>query len=280
MLDEVIAKLRELSERHAKSPRLPTVAEIEAVETRLGTKFHPDYVRYLLEAGDLAFDWLEPATIAEDSGRTSIFRMAGQAWADGMPRDLVPIAKDDAEYYGIDARGGMHRWSCGGSMNEQWPDLATWVEEVRFGKQPMDDQMAQNVAPIHFMGSMEVASLDGDRFHIFRDGEDALMLSCYTDLVVSAELGALLARRCPGQLEVSPAVIEQIATGETRPGYCVLRGLTPITLDNIDALDVKGDHVWAFNDHYLFVSPTVARALRDAFPGRLDFSNGFSQFAA
>lgn len=143
----------------------------------------------------------------------------------------------------------------------------------------MNAQMPQSVEAANYMARLTVASLEGNRFHIFRDGDDSLMPGCYTDLVVSAAFAALLARLCPGQLEVAPAMIEQLATGETRQGYCVLRGLAPITLENIHRLEVDGNHVWAYTCN-LFVSPAVAGALRDAFPGQLEFSDGFSQFAA
>lgn len=75
-----------------------------------------------------------------------------------------------------------------------------------------------------------------------------------------------------------PAVIEQIGTGETWPGYCVLRRLAPITLENIEQLEVKGNRAWAFNNDHLFVSPAVAKTLGDAVSGQLTFSDGFSQF--
>jgi hypothetical protein len=143
----------------------------------------------------------------------------------------------------------------------------------------MNEQMPQSVSPLNYMANMSIAVLEGNHFHIVRDGEDSMMPTCYTDLVVSAEFAALLDRLCPGQLEIFPALIEQIATGETRPGYCVLRQLAPITLKNIDQLDVTGNRVWAYS-YNLFVSPAVARALCDAFPGTLEFTDGFSQFAA
>ncbi len=143
----------------------------------------------------------------------------------------------------------------------------------------MNEQMPQSVHPLNYMTNMFIATLEDNRFHIIRDGEDSVMPTCYTDLVVSADFAALLARLCPGQLEISPAVIERIATGETRPGYCVLRGLAPITLDNIDQLDVTGNRVWA-HSYNLFASPAVARALDDALPGTFEFSDGFTQFAA
>jgi len=127
---------------------------------------------------------------------------------------------------------------------------------------------------------MSIAHLDGNRFHIFRGGEQAPMLDCSTHLVASDALAALLARFCPNQLEISPARLEQVATGETCRGYSVLRPISELTPDNIGTAPSDGYRVWRAWDRYLFVSPALAEVLREAFPSLLEFSDGFSQFAA
>lgn len=130
MLNEVIAELRELNESVPEPLRLPTPAEVDAVQEKLGIRFHPDYVRYLLEASDVVCGTLEPATVPEDSGHTYIVPMATHAWAAGLPADLVPIAEDNGDYYCMNARGEVLYWSHDGETDEEWPDLATWIEEV------------------------------------------------------------------------------------------------------------------------------------------------------
>ncbi len=133
MLDEAIAELRHLNETVPKPPRLPTKGEIEVVEKELGIKFHPDYARYLLEASDVVFGVLEPATIPKDSGHTYIVPMAKQAWTVGVSKELVPIAEDNGNYYCMDTGGHVLYWSHDGATNKKWPDLSTWIREVWIG---------------------------------------------------------------------------------------------------------------------------------------------------
>ncbi len=133
MLDEAIAELKHLNEPVPKPLRLPTLAEIEGVEKELGIRFHPDYALYLLEASDVVFGVLEPATIPKDSGHTYIVPMVKQAWAVGLSRELVPIVEDNGNYYCMNACGEVLYWSHDGDTNEKWPDLSTWIQEVWIG---------------------------------------------------------------------------------------------------------------------------------------------------
>ena len=129
-MDETIAELKSLNEPVSKPLRLPTEHDIEKVEKELGINFHPDYERYLLEASDVVYGTLEPATISEDSGHTYIVPLAREAWALGVPRDLVPIAEDNGDYYCMNNKGQVLFWSHNGPTSEKWPSLAVWIKEV------------------------------------------------------------------------------------------------------------------------------------------------------
>lgn len=133
MLSEVISELRKLNEPVPILLKLPTDDEIAAVEMELGVKFHPDYKRYLLEASDVTFGVLEPATIPKASGHTYIVPMARQAWMDGVPQGLVPIAEDNGNYYCMDAQGQILYWSHDGETGEKWPSLSVWIRDVWIG---------------------------------------------------------------------------------------------------------------------------------------------------
>jgi hypothetical protein len=52
-ITDAIARLRELNEDVPRPMRLPTPDEVAAAERQLGMTFHPDYRRFLLEAGDV-----------------------------------------------------------------------------------------------------------------------------------------------------------------------------------------------------------------------------------
>ena len=129
-LDEVIQALRELNEPVPQPLRLPTPKKIDEVEERLGYQFHPDFRTYLRQASDVVYGTLEPVTVTPDSGHTDLRRVAPRAWDMGVPRSLLPVCEDNADYFCMNGRGEIVYWSHNGLTDEKWPDLATWIKEV------------------------------------------------------------------------------------------------------------------------------------------------------
>ncbi len=129
-LSAIIEKLREVNEPVPKPMRLPTDVEVAAVERELDVKFHADFRRYLLEASDVTYGALEPVTITEPSAHTHLPDVANDAWELGVEKNLLPICEDNGDYYCIDAKGRVKYWSHNGTTDEDWPNLATWIEQV------------------------------------------------------------------------------------------------------------------------------------------------------
>ncbi|HJZ83014.1 MAG TPA: SMI1/KNR4 family protein [Pyrinomonadaceae bacterium] len=130
-LSEVLTELRELNEPVPKPLRLPTAAEVNAAENRLGVKFPADYRRYLLESSDIVCGTLEPAIVTPDAGHLSLVEMAESAWEEmELPRDLLPFCEDNGDYYCLADDGTVEFWSHDGATDETWEDLATWIKEV------------------------------------------------------------------------------------------------------------------------------------------------------
>lgn len=132
-LDEAFAELRRRNESVPKPSRPPTQSEVNAAEAKLGVLFHPDYRRFLLEASDISYNVLEPATITAPDSHKDLFRIAKRArsrW--GVPSGLVPICHDNADYYCMTPDGRVVFWShdMQGPNGEEWPNLAAWIEHV------------------------------------------------------------------------------------------------------------------------------------------------------
>ena len=128
-LDETIAELRRLNEPVPRPRRLPTEAEVTALERRLEVRFHPDLRRYLLEASDVVFGRLEPVTAISD-GPTDLALVLQDAREYGLPDDLIPVCEDNADFYCMSPQGEIVYWSHNGKTDERWPDLATWIKDV------------------------------------------------------------------------------------------------------------------------------------------------------
>jgi hypothetical protein len=130
-LNEVFRELRSRNETVPRPLRLPTLSEVDMAEQRLGTCFHSDYRRYLLEVSDVVYGTLEPCIITRPESRTDLLETARTAWdAWGVPRHLLPICEDNADFYCINSAGEIMYWSHNGVTSEKWPDLATWIKEV------------------------------------------------------------------------------------------------------------------------------------------------------
>lgn len=130
-MTEVIGELRSLNRPVPAPLRLPTEEEVGAAEERLDVRFHEDYRRYLLEASDVVYGNLEPAVVVPDVGYLDLIEMAENAWEEWeVPRDLLPICEDNADYYCVNEAGEVLFWSHDGTTHERWPDLATWIKRV------------------------------------------------------------------------------------------------------------------------------------------------------
>ncbi len=132
-LDEAISELRRRNEPVPKPARLPSESEVDAAEAKLGVKFHADYRRFLLEASNISYSVLEPAMITVPTAHNNLFRITERArktWK--VPKDLVPICEDNADYYCLTVDGRVIFWShdIQGPSGEEWRDIATWIEQV------------------------------------------------------------------------------------------------------------------------------------------------------
>ena len=131
-LDHVIQELRKLNEPVPKPARLPTAQEVDQVEQALGVRFQPDYRKYLLEASDVVYGALEPATIPSEGSHTELLKIAHEAWNRmGVPREQLPICEDNGDYFCITPEGTVAFWSHDSRQTEEhWPNLASWIKQV------------------------------------------------------------------------------------------------------------------------------------------------------
>jgi hypothetical protein len=136
----LIKRLRSLSEPAPTPLRLPTPAEVAAVEKELGIAFHLDLRQYLLEASDVVFGTFEPVTVGDPEAHTDMIRVCQGAWDDyGLPRDLIPVCEDNADFYCLNKAGQVVFWSHDGASDEKWSSLAEWIETLWIGESESDD---------------------------------------------------------------------------------------------------------------------------------------------
>ncbi len=130
-LSEIIGELRKLNQLVPLPPRLPTKDEVADAESQLGVKFHEDYRQFLLEASDVMYGTLEPARVTPDSGYLDLVETVRTAWnEDSVPRNLLPICYDNADYFCLSEAGEVLYWDHNGTTDEKWPSLAAWIKQV------------------------------------------------------------------------------------------------------------------------------------------------------
>lgn len=137
-IDQAIAKLRALNEPVPTPPRLPTEQEIADAEQTLKAKFPPDYRKFLAEASDVTYGVLEPGTLTVPDAHNDLITIAVEAWEDmELPRKYLPICEDNGDYYCIQKNGKVVFWSHDDQelTGEEWPDLASWIDEVWIGEE-------------------------------------------------------------------------------------------------------------------------------------------------
>ncbi len=130
-MDKIVKKLRELNEEVPIPLTLPAKTNVKKAEDTLNTKFHPDYIRYLLEISDVVFGILEPAQITDPDSHNYLIEIAQTAWTEiGIPKELLPICEDNGDYYCMNQNGEILFWSHNGLSDEKWISLSDWIQEV------------------------------------------------------------------------------------------------------------------------------------------------------
>lgn len=130
-LDDAFHELRQRNRPVPRPLRLPTAAEVAEAERRLALSFPSDFRRYLLEASDVICGALEPVTITRPESHTDLFKVVESAWDGyGVPRDLLPVCEDNADFYCMNPAGEVVFWSHNGWASEKWSSLADWIEQV------------------------------------------------------------------------------------------------------------------------------------------------------
>ena len=131
--EDIIAELRGLNEEVPGPSSLPTDDEIDQVEQQLGVSLHPDFRQYLRTLSDVAFSVFEPVTITCPESCTHLPSVADSAWSDwGVPRSLVPICEDNADFYCVSEDGKVIFWAhdTQSPTGEEWSSVGDWIKQV------------------------------------------------------------------------------------------------------------------------------------------------------
>lgn len=136
-LDAAIDAYRLLHEAVPIPTRLPTEEEVAAMEGQMALRFHPDLRRFLMRASDVNYGTRACVVLTKPDSHRFLPRVCENAWgAWGVPRDLVPVCADNANFYCVAPDGQVVYWGHDdGEATETWPSLAAWIRQVLIEEQ-------------------------------------------------------------------------------------------------------------------------------------------------
>lgn len=128
--EDIIDMLRDSNQPVPVPLELPDEDVLVEVEEQILLPIPRDMRTYLLEASDVVYGSLEPVTAADPYAHTYLPEVAAMAWAEGVPRYLVPLCEDNGNYYCVEPEGEVVLWCDGDLTDETWPSIWHWIHDV------------------------------------------------------------------------------------------------------------------------------------------------------
>lgn len=130
-MEDVLLQLKENSETVAVPLELPTEDQLVEVEEEILIPLPYELREFMLLTGDVIYGSLEPVTAADPQSHTYLPEVAANAWADGVPREFIPVCFSDGQYYVITQEGDVLLWSLeDDDAIEEWSSIWHWAKDV------------------------------------------------------------------------------------------------------------------------------------------------------
>lgn len=130
-LDDAINKLIILSGDERNNLPLPNDSLISQYEKNTGIIFPEDYKKLLKRVGNIFYGTVELLSLTEEKKYYGELTSAlADARQQGLPHTWLPICEDNGSYYCIAPEGIIRYWTTDGYSSDQWPNLASWINDV------------------------------------------------------------------------------------------------------------------------------------------------------
>ncbi len=129
-MEDIIDELRERALDVAVPLELPDEDQLVEVEEQILISLPYELREFLLQVSDVIYGAIEPVTVTDPHSHTYLPEVAANAWAEGLPRELIPICEYNGDYYGISEEGEVVRWADGEVTDDSWPSIWLWVRDV------------------------------------------------------------------------------------------------------------------------------------------------------
>lgn len=129
-MEEIIEQIRESSLTTAAYLELPSEDDLVLVEEEILLSIPKELRIFLLEVSDVICGSLEPVTVADSGAHTHLPEVTANAWANGLPRELMVLCQTGDDYYCVTQEGEIQLWQDGEIADESWEDVWHWAEEI------------------------------------------------------------------------------------------------------------------------------------------------------
>lgn len=130
-MEDVYQSLRELNIDVPVPLELPDEDQLVEIEEQILISLPHEYREFLLHVSDVIYGSIEPATVCDPQSHTYLPEIASNAWAEGVPRELIPVCQATECYYCITEEGEVKRWQDGFlDEEESWNTIWHWARDV------------------------------------------------------------------------------------------------------------------------------------------------------
>ncbi|USE38513.1 SMI1/KNR4 family protein [Endozoicomonas sp. SCSIO W0465] len=129
-MEDIIEELRECALDVSVPLELPDEDQLVEVEEQILIPLPYELREFLLQVSDVIYGSIEPVTVTDPQSHTYLPEVAANAWAEGLPRELIPICECNGEYYGISEEGEVVRWADGEVTDDSWPSIWLWAWDI------------------------------------------------------------------------------------------------------------------------------------------------------
>ncbi|TQV73624.1 SMI1/KNR4 family protein [Aliikangiella marina] len=130
-MEELIEVLQSAAIPQAFQIDLPDEDDLVEIEEEILLPIPSDFKQFLTSVSNLVIGSLEPVTVTDPQAHTHLPEVTAQAWADGMPRDLIAVCSIGTGCYCINPEGEVMLWQSGEIIDdEQWEDIWQWAKDI------------------------------------------------------------------------------------------------------------------------------------------------------
>jgi len=133
-MHDLIVELQAKSENTMFPEELPTEDQVQDVQDELLTPLPSTYREFLLTASNLIFSHINLSTAADEKASTHLPEVTSQAWDEGLPRHLVPIAWSESTQFCSTPDGIIQAWSNPADESqevmEEWENVWEWAQSI------------------------------------------------------------------------------------------------------------------------------------------------------